>query len=97
MPEAEVTIQFVNQPKPGKKFGSIKASSGRYYGCPPAILALFTKGEVCKIEYEQQGEWFNLKRKISGAPPAAPNTPQVQTRKNPVDSEQIFIFWNFLD
>ena len=59
--KAEITVQFVNPPKPGKKWGSIKDTKGAYYGGPPAILAKFQPGETCEIEYTLGGTDGTLK------------------------------------
>ena len=92
---AEITIQYVNAPKPGKKFGSIKSSEGDYYGAPPAMLKMFSVGEVCKIEFttSEDGQWKSITKKIGGAPKQAGPipVPQIRARSNPVDNEHIFI------
>ena len=95
MPVAEITCQFVNPPKPGKRNGSIKSAEGDYYWGSQATIAEFRQGEVVKIEYTTKpkdggGEWRTIVKKIGGAPPVSPNIPQVRARSNPSDSEQIF-------
>ena len=78
MPTQEITVQFVNPVKPGKKWGSIKTSEGQMFGCPPAMLKMFSPGEVCTVEIE---EWSSggggIKKKIgtSKAPPLSPPKP----------------------
>jgi hypothetical protein len=94
MPEIEITVQFVNAPKAGKRLGSIKSSEGEYYGCDPATLGRFSKGEVCTIEYTETpkdggGTWKNIKRKISTS--SAPPAPSIRNRTDPKDSEQMFV------
>lgn len=94
MPLTDITVQFVNQPKPGKRMGSIKSSEGEYYGCPPTLLGQFRAGEVCKIDFNETpkdggGTWKNITRKIAGAgPPPVIQLPRQRT--NPGDSEQIY-------
>lgn len=51
MPTATITVEYVNQPKPGKKMGSIKGSDGQYYGVWPNDLNQFRQGETVTIEY----------------------------------------------
>lgn len=91
---AEITCQYVNQKKAGKTFGSIKSSEGDYYFAMPSMLNSFREGEVCKIEFtedDSKGSLFRqVTKKIGGAPPASPNMPQVRSRTNPVDSENMF-------
>src|SRR4029078_174281 len=52
MPTEQVTIAYVNPPKPGKKQGSIKTEDGRYFGVWPDKLGGFQRGMVCTIDYE---------------------------------------------
>ncbi len=94
MPEIEITCQYVNAPKPGKRLGSVKSSEGEYYYVDPIMLKRFSVGEVCTIEYEAKprdggGEWKTIKRKISTS--AAPPVPQIRARTAPADSKQIFV------
>lgn len=91
----EITVQYVNPPKEGKKWGSIKAADGNYYYGPPATLSRYQVGETCKIEFElggKDGTLRSLKQKLSTTPPALakplPTPPRQRT--NPTDSEQIF-------
>lgn len=65
-----VTVQFVNQPKPGRKFGSIKVENGDYISVSPEKLAYFQKGAQVDISYviTEQG-YLNLKE-IHSAPPS---------------------------
>ena len=94
MPEIEITCQYVNAPKPGKKMGSIKSSEGEYYYVDPAMLQRFSKGEVCTVEYDATpkdggGEWRRIKRKIATS--AAPPQAQFRNATSPKDSVQIFV------
>ncbi len=45
-----VKVQYVNQPKEGKRFGSIKAEDGTYYGCKPEMLSQLSRGGSYEIE-----------------------------------------------
>lgn len=94
MPEIEITAQYVNPAKPGKRMGSVKSSEGDYYGCDPIMLKRFTPGEVCTIEYSTRpkdggGEWRTIVRKISTS--AAAPSPQFRNATAPKDSIQIFV------
>ena len=96
MPVAEITCQFVNPPKPGKRNGSIKSAEGDYYWGSQATIAEFRQGEVCKIEYttkpkEGGGEWRTIVKKIGGAPTVPPGFQTPRQRTNPTDSKQIFV------
>lgn len=95
--QIEITCQYVNAPKPGKKLGSIKTSEGEFYGVEPSLLGIFSKGEVCIVEYTESpktggGVWKNIKRKVSSTPTALQREPvqYPRARSNPADSEQIF-------
>jgi len=91
MPEIEITCQYVNAPKAGKKLGSIKSSEGTYYYTDPAMLSRFSVGEVCTIEFDvsDDGKWKRIKRKISTS--SAPPVPNIRARTSPADSKQIFV------
>lgn len=68
MPIATVTAQFVNQPKEGKRFGSIKTEIG-YIGVKPSDLSQFVKGQKYEVEYKENGEYKDFVRIVSA--PAA--------------------------
>jgi hypothetical protein len=92
---AEITVQYVNPPKEGKKWGNIKSTAGEAYFGPPSMLSRYQPGETCKIEYElggTDGTLKSLKRKID-VPQALqrPTPPPMRGRTNPTDSEQIFV------
>ena len=58
MPYATVTVRYVNDPKPGKKMGSIKSTDDVYYGAWPNQLRQFESGQTYDIEYEELGSGF---------------------------------------
>lgn len=70
--QTTVTVQYVNQPREGKKMGSIKTEDGAYYSVNPSDLGQFQKGQTYSIEYDEttvNGRTFrNFKRIISSAP-----------------------------
>ena len=90
MPVAEITVQYVNFAKPGKKFGSVKSSEGNYYWGPDKLLHAFQQGEVCKIEYSENNGFNSIGKKL-GSTKAPPLTPPPRQRTNPVDAENMFI------
>jgi len=67
----DITVQYINDPKPGKKWGSVKSTNGDFYFCPPAMLRQYKVGESCKIEFElggNDGTLRSLRKKLSSAP-----------------------------
>ena len=92
---ADITVQYVNFPKPGKKNGSIKTSEGLYFWGKQPMLSQFAQGEVCRIEFttSEDGQWKTITKKIGGTPKQSGPIPipQIRTRTNPVDSEQISV------
>lgn len=74
MPVAQVTVDFVNPPKEGKKFGSIKTKELAYVSVKPSDLGQFTKGSAYQIEYTETAEGYKNFVRIVGKPNgAAPN------------------------
>lgn len=80
------TVDFVNDPKEGKKKGNIKCSDGAYLGLWPSDKHLFEKGKTYTAivdEHEWQGKtYYTIKSpgkggavKEEGASPAAPQAP----------------------
>jgi hypothetical protein len=66
MPVAEVTVKYINQPKPGKKMGSIKTTGDEYYNVWPDKLSLFQAGQNYTIEYDQNEQGFKSFKKMVG-------------------------------
>lgn len=64
-----IVVQYVNQPKPGKKMGSIKTRDGRYFGCWPDKLALFNPGGEYVVETETTGDFTKIKGLANGNVP----------------------------
>ena len=94
MPEIEITVQYVNFPKEGKRRGNVKTSDGVYYWTDAATLKRFSQGEVCTIQYDTApkdggGEWRTIVRKISTS--AAAPAPNFRSQTSPKDSQQIFV------
>ena len=100
MPETEITVQYVNAPKEGKRNGSIKSSEGDYYYAPPALLKLFNRGEVCTIAWDtdESGKWKRIQKKVSSLPVPIANAKSTSVGRgewrpmaHPVDQEQMFV------
>ena len=96
MPTAEITVQYINAQKPGKKMGSIKSSEGEYYYCAPTMLHLFQIGEVCKVEFTERpkeggGTWKTLVTKLGGGALKPLGPAPMRAMTNPKDSKQIFM------
>lgn len=90
---AEVTVQFVNPPKEGKKRGSIKTAEGISFWGPMTLLRQFSPGEVCKIEFStsEDGQWKSIIKKIGGKPAPAQLALPPRQRTNPQDQKNIFV------
>lgn len=66
MQTATVTVQYVNQPKPGKRMGSIKGTDGNYYNVWPDKLPLFTVGQTYTLEYTEDNGFRSFKKIVEG-------------------------------
>jgi hypothetical protein len=77
MPQARVTIDYVNQPNKNPKYGSIKTKEVGYVSVVKEALGQFTPNEVCTISYTTNPNGYhNLVQKMAGAgKPAAPAAP----------------------
>lgn len=102
MPVTTVTVEYVNQPKPGRKQGSIKTASGQYIGVWPEKLSAFQPGGTYEIEYDsetgQNGKTYHqLKKIINGAAGGLQTVSQVARRVTGMaggssdQSEKIFV------
>jgi hypothetical protein len=97
MPIETITVQYVNEPKPGKKMGSIKATDGRYFGVYPDKLGLYFKGQAATIEYdasEVNGRTFyNVRRKVDAANGSSSASPQPAASQGGTNqrSEEMFV------
>ena len=59
---ATVTVQYVNDPKPGKKMGSIKTAEMGYFGVYPDKLKLFEQGKTYSVEYKTDGDFKRFEK-----------------------------------
>lgn len=82
MPTETITVAFVNEPKPGKKFGSIKSEGGIYYSVKPDQLALFKKGGTYEIQYgfDKTNTYRNFERIVGAAPSNSTHASNGQTK-----------------
>lgn len=94
MQVATITVKYVNQPKPGKKMGSIKDTAGNIYGVYPEKLALFQQNGTFEIEYKQNGDF----KQVVGVKPAGGLSPAPQSNgggnyrpTSPVDAERMYV------
>lgn len=79
MPTAQITVLYVNPPKPGKKKGTIKTDTLGLIGCWPNQLAWFQRGQVYTIDYEDDGQYKNVKKVVgNGNGAALQHAPQAQ-------------------
>lgn len=97
-PVADLTVKYVNQPKPGKHNGSVKDEAGQFYLCPPTMLSQFAPGMRCKIEYKAETgrdgtEWRTIQKVIGGANGAAPVVPKNNYRpsSDPTEGRKIAV------
>ena len=77
MQTAEITVQYVNQPKPGKKWGAIKDTNGVSYWGPPAALSAYQPGGTYTIQFNTNEEGFN---QIGGAAAKMTASPRMPSR-----------------
>ena len=61
MTTAKITVEFVNEPKPGKKMGSIKTKELGHIWCWPNQLDIFKQGHHYDIEYTINGDFKTFK------------------------------------
>lgn len=54
MTTATVTPKYVNQPKAGKKFGSIKDQAGVFWLVEPGLLGSFSPGTATIVEWKAE-------------------------------------------
>ena len=96
MPVAHVQVAYINQPKPGKKRGSIKSADGVLYAAFPDKLSQVTVGGTYDLKYkddEYQGVVYHVVEEVKSstlaASPAAPIA--VASRIDDGTPERIFV------
>jgi hypothetical protein len=53
MHTATIEVAYVNEPKEGKKMGSVKTTDGEFYSVWPDKLANYIPGAVYEVEYTE--------------------------------------------
>jgi hypothetical protein len=71
MPSATIDVQYVNDPRPGMKSGSVKTRDGVYYGVKPAMLGLFKPNNHYEIQYESMVSKGKTYHNVVSVKPAA--------------------------
>lgn len=76
--DIQIVPNFINQPKPGSKWGSVKANDGNYYSVSPALLPSFSKGVPIMVQVEavNKGDkvYYNIRGvDLAGGQTALPN------------------------
>jgi hypothetical protein len=101
MPTGTITVKYVNQPKAGKKKGTIKSADGQMFGVWANQLSEFTPDMIYEIEYSEEAWNGQTYRTISKATPKA--TAPAQTgngngakyntyrETSPTDAERMFV------
>lgn len=94
---ADIEVKYVNAVKPGKKLGSIKCSDDQFFLVPPSMLALFSPGMKCKVEYTSKvgadgTDWRTITKQIgsNSMTPAVPSN-NYRQRNNPAEAKAIFV------
>jgi hypothetical protein len=83
MPYATVTVLYVNEPGPGKSYGSVKTQELGYLSVKPHELGLFQKGRRYEIEYVLTDKGYKNFKRINlqaGPPPTSPAKPDEAAR-----------------
>ena len=93
MEDATLTVQYVNEPKPGKKLGNIKDTNGQPWLVVPSMLPRFAEGETYKVEYTEShadnGMIFrHVKNLYQAEPSRAMQTPPERTAPIPQSTRQ---------
>lgn len=79
----QITIKYVNPPREGKKFGSIKTPDGQTYWVPGALINEFQPNTTVDVPVQDAKWGANLVKVVAGSPSgdAAP-APQAQGNWN---------------
>jgi hypothetical protein len=98
--QESIVVQYVNQPKPGKKKGSIKSTAGKTYGVWPDKLDQFQPGGSYTVEVEENqynGQTYYGVKRIIGAPsngnatPAPSPAPYTGRQTDEATAERIYV------
>jgi hypothetical protein len=52
--KVNISVRYVNSPKPGGKYGNLKTVSGEVIMCPPDLLDQFQAGQTYDVAIKQQ-------------------------------------------
>ena len=96
MHEAQIKVDFVNEPDKNPDFGSVKAD-GKYWGVPKEMLSQFEKGKTYTIGYTttegRNGKTFYNVKELRSSPAPAPimraNGPAAPSNGNGKDQHMI--------
>jgi hypothetical protein len=70
MHTATIEVQYVNEPKEGKKMGTVKTVDGEYYSVWPDKLSLYKPGGTYEVQYTEspfQGKMYKTIKAVKGA------------------------------
>lgn len=100
---AQITIRYVNQPKPGKQNGSVKTPEGVMYGVPPGMLNQFQPGGTYSVDYTSRTfnnqQYMTISNVRMVSPPPQQSNGAVGSgggtntyrRTDEVDAERMFV------
>jgi hypothetical protein len=97
MPTGTITVKYVNQPKPGKKKGTVKTADGQMFGVWADKLAQFSPNMIYEVEYSEemwQGQTYRTITKATSKSAAqAPTNGARNTYRetSPGDAERMFV------
>lgn len=88
-----ITVQYVNPPEEGKRWGSVKATNRQYYGVAADDMAKFQKGATYEVEYETKEIRGKTYRTIKSARPAqqANGAGSYRGDASPETAERIYV------
>ena len=82
MPQATVTVKYVNPPKDGGRRGSIKTVEDEFFGVWPENMHRFEPGCTYRIDYsetERDGRTFRNVKKVAPANSSSAPLPVIST------------------
>lgn len=75
MPQTTVTLQYVNPPKPGKSWGSVKTPDGTRFAIPGAMISQVQQGGTYTFDYTEGANGFLGINTVFPAQEGAPVAP----------------------
>lgn len=64
----QITIKYVNPPREGKKFGSIKTPDGQTFWVPGTLINEFSPGTTVDVPIQDAKWGANLVKVVAGSP-----------------------------